>query len=104
MLHASKEGFDGLRCLLQRDVALPTLLEQAAESRMQLLQCDERRQSGGYVAEHSLGMGAQIEHVSVLGHRGEQGLSSAQGIREPALLNERADSPNLELRHGRSPP
>ena len=57
----------------------------------------QRRQSGRYVAEHSLGMRAQIEHVSVLGHRGEQGVSSAQGIREPALLNERADSPYFEL-------
>ena len=36
-VYASQKSFDGLRGLLQRHMAVPALLEQAAESGMQLL-------------------------------------------------------------------
>jgi hypothetical protein len=76
------------------------LLVEAAESRMQLFESGERRKRCRDVTEHTLRKRAQIQDVTILRHRDQQGVCRRQSLGEPPLLYEFAYSPDLKF-HGR---
>src|SRR5262249_7811646 len=108
-MDTAQEGLYRLRRLLQRHMALTSLLIQGAKVRMQLFQPVDGRKRRRYIAEHPLGERTQVEEVPILGHRGQLRLGSAQSLCEPSLLDEVADSLDFEfdgcgLAHGRAEP
>ena len=85
-VHGAQKGLDRGRCLPQGDVAIAALLVQAAEARMQSLECGERGKGRGSFAELPLRDRAQIQHVAILGHGEQQRLGRLQSVRETPLL------------------
>ena len=98
-VHASQQGLDRLRRLLERDMAVATFLVQTAEARMKALELLKRRECRGGLAEMALRHGAQVQHVAILRHAHEEGFGRLHSVRETPLLKQFACAPDLELDH-----
>ena len=72
MVHGPEERVDGLRRILQRDVAMAALLVEPAVAGMEPLEPRERRERLRDLAEMALAERVQIQHVAVLRHVRQQ--------------------------------
>ena len=74
---------------------MSALLEEAAVTRMDLLESEGRTQSVRDLPEIALVDGDEQQNVAIFGDFSEEGLGGREGRGELALLQERPDSPDL---------
>src|SRR5512146_2186512 len=99
-VYRTQEGLDRLRSLPESHVAVPALLVQPAETRIQALEPGYRVERRGNITREALGDRAQVENVTILRHRDQQRLGRAQRRRELPQSEQLAYALNFMLHHG----